>query len=418
MSHWFAKLFSVKIFNTNERLNMRNIKIGELKKHIILFDKAHVPLMIYGTFGIGKSDIVRSSAKDKAEKFSDRKFIDWMSADDSTKLDALKNPSKYFALIDIRLSQLEPSDIRGIPNIFNTQDIPCLQTIPWSWVMYITRPNACGTLFLDEINLAPPQIAASAYQVINDRVISDRHISDGINIVAAGNTALDTDIVYDMPNPLKDRFAEIQVTFDAESWLNDWAVIHCHPMIVSFCSFKQSWIHHTFSDSADKNVTPRGIERASKILNMFVGDKAGDITISPFMFDAIAGCLGNGWTVQFKAYLSVYRNLDFEKILKNPEIITNAEEYNIERRYAIIGGCTERILSISDDKKISTETKYKRIADLMKVLCYLPSNLFVLAWKQLHAQGKSKIILSVIAKNLECYELLQARHSEVLNKIV
>ena len=124
LSHWFAKLFSVKIFNTNERLNMRNIKIGELKKHIILFDKAHVPLMIYGTFGIGKSDIVRSSAKDKAKKFSDRKFIDWMSADDSTKLDALKNPSKYFALIDIRLSQLEPSDIRGIPNIFNTQDIP------------------------------------------------------------------------------------------------------------------------------------------------------------------------------------------------------------------------------------------------------------------------------------------------------
>jgi hypothetical protein len=397
---------------------MRNIKIGELKKHISLFDNAHIPLMIYGTFGIGKSDIVRSSAKDKAEKFPDRKFIDWMSAEDETKIDALKNPSKYFALIDIRLSQLEPSDIRGIPNIFNSQDIPCLQTIPWSWVMYITRPDACGTLFLDEINLAPPQIAASAYQVINDRVISDRHISDGINIVAAGNTALDTDIVYDMPNPLKDRFAEIQVKFDVQSWINDWAVAHCHPMIVSFCSFKESWIHHTFEDNADKNVTPRGIERASKILTRFIGDKDGEITISPFMFDAIAACLGNGWTVQFKAYLSVYRNLDFNKILNNPEIITNDEEYNVEKRYAIIGGCTERILSILEDRKIKSDTKNKKIADLMKILCYLPSNLFVLAWKQLHAHGKTKILLNVIAEDSECFELLHSRHAQVLNKII
>lgn len=397
---------------------MRNIKIGELKKHISLFDQAHVPLMIYGTFGIGKSDIVRSSAKEKAAKFPNRKYIDWMSSDDATKIDALKNPSKYFALIDIRLSQLEPSDIRGIPNIFNAQDIPCLQTIPWSWVMYITRPDACGTLFLDEINLAAPQIAASAYQVINDRVISDRHISDGINIVAAGNTALDTDIVYDMPNPLKDRFAEIQVSFDAEAWLNDWAVAHCHPMIVSFCSFKQSWIHHTFEDNGDKNVTPRGIERASKILNMFVGNNAGDITISPFMFDAIAGCLGNGWTVQFKAYLNVYQKLNFEEILKKPEIITDPEAYNVEQRYAIIGGCTERILAILNDQKIAEKIKNKKIADIVKVLCYLPSNLFVLAWKQLHAHEKTKNVLGVIAEDIECFELLQSRHAEVLNKIV
>ena len=69
---------------------MRNIKIGELKKHISLFDQAHVPLMIYGTFGIGKSDIVRSSAKEKAAKFPNRKYIDWMSSDDATKIDALK----------------------------------------------------------------------------------------------------------------------------------------------------------------------------------------------------------------------------------------------------------------------------------------------------------------------------------------
>jgi len=396
---------------------MRNIKIGELKKHIELFDKANVPLMIYGTFGIGKSDIVRSSAKDKAEKYPERTYIDWMASSDEVKLDALKNPSKYFALIDIRLSQMEPSDIRGIPNIFNTQELPCLQTIPWSWVMYITRPDACGTLFLAEINLAAPQIAASAYQIINDRVISDRHISPGVNIVAAGNTTRDTDIVYDMPNPLKDRFAELEVAFDSQAWLNEWAPQHCHPMIYSFCTFKESWIHHLSENDSDKHVTPRGIERASKIINMFAKDSKG-LEITPFLFDAIAGCVGNGWTVQFKAYLSVYQNLDFTKILANPESVADNSLYDTEKRYAIIGGCTERILSVLKDKKLSADEKNKKLVQLITVIVYLPSNLFVLAWKQIKAQNKVKEVLEIITKNKDCFKLLQDRHAAVLNKIV
>ena len=397
---------------------MRKIKIGELKKHIELFDKANVPLMIYGTFGIGKSDIVRSSAKEKAEKFPERTYIDWMASSDEIKLDALKNPSKYFALIDIRLSQMEPSDIRGIPNIFNTQEVPCLQTIPWSWVIYITRPDACGTLFLDEINLAAPQIAASAYQIINDRVISDRHISLGVNIVAAGNTARDTDIVYDMPNPLKDRFAELEVAFDSQAWLNEWAPQHCHPMIYSFCTFKESWIHHVSENDSDKHVTPRGIERASKIIKMFAGDSSKGLEITPFLFDAIAGCVGNGWTVQFKAYLSVYQNLDFTKILANPASVADNSLYDTEKRYAIIGGCTERILSVLKDKKLSADEKNKKLVQLITVIVYLPSNLFVLAWKQIKAQNKVKEVLEIITKNKDCFKLLQDRHAAVLNKIV
>lgn len=396
---------------------MRKIKTGELKKHIELFDKAHVPLMIYGTFGIGKSDIVKKSAEEKALKYPERTYIDWMASSDEVKLDALKNPSKYFALIDIRLSQMEPSDIRGIPNIFNTQELPCLQTIPWSWVMYITRPDACGTLFLDEINLAAPQIAASAYQIINDRVISDRHISTGVNIIAAGNTARDTDIVYDMPNPLKDRFAELEVAFDSQAWLNEWAAENCHPMIYSFCTFKESWIHHLSENDSDKHVTPRGIERASKIIKMFAKDSK-DLEISPFLFDAIAGCVGNGWTVQFKAYLSVYQKLDFSKILENPASVADSSLYDTEKRYAIIGGCTERILSTLDDKKISATGRDKKLAQLITVIVYLPSNLFVLAWKQIKAQGKIKEVMGILTKNKESFKLLQDRHSAVLNKIV
>ena len=373
--------------------------------------------MIYGTFGIGKSDIVKKSAEEKAAKHSDRTYIDWMASPDEVKLDALKNPSKYFAVIDIRLSQLEPSDIRGIPNIFNTQEVPCLQTIPWSWVMYITRPDACGTLFLDEINLAAPQIAASAYQIINDRVISDRHISDGVNIIAAGNTAKDTDIVYDMPNPLKDRFAELEVKFDSQAWLNEWAAENCHPMIYSFCTFRESWIHHVEENDSDKHVTPRGIERASKIINMFAKDSK-DLEITPFLFEAIAGCVGKAWTFQFEKYVEVYQKLNFSEILENPASVADNSLYSIDQRHAIIGGCTDRILSVLDDKKISADDKEKKLAQLITVIVYLPSNLFVVAWKQIKAQGKIEEVMAILKENKDCLNLLQDRHSKVLNKIV
>ena len=101
---------------------MKRIKIGELKKHIRFFDGANIPLMVYGTYGIGKSQIVRESAIEKSEERSSRIFLNWMSATNEEKKSAIENPEKYFAFIDIRLSQLEPSDIRGIPNIFNTDE--------------------------------------------------------------------------------------------------------------------------------------------------------------------------------------------------------------------------------------------------------------------------------------------------------
>ena len=394
---------------------MRKIKIGELKKHIELFDDAHVPLMIYGTFGIGKSDIVKRSAEEKSQKHADRTYLDWMATADDVKLDALKNPGKYFAFIDIRLSQMEPSDIRGIPNIFNSQEIPYLQTIPWSWVMYITRPEACGTLFLDEINLAAPQIAASAYQIINDRVISDRNISPGINIVAAGNTARDTDIVYDMPNPLKDRFAELEISFDSKAWLEEWAAKNCHPMIYSFCTFKESWIHHLSENDTDKHVTPRGIERASKIFNKFMdtSDK-----FSPFLFDAIAACVGDAWTVQFKAYINIRQKLDFDKILENPESVTNDANYNTDQRYAIIGACTERVFELLNNERQDQQSKAKKIANILKIILYLPSNLFVLAWKQFKAHNTHKDVYKILEDDKSCVNLLLTRHKNVINKII
>ena len=119
-----------------------------------LGERSHTPVMLWGPPGVGKSQIVAKVA-----------------ADDS------------LPLIDIRLSQLEPSDLRGIPFRVN-------ERVEWAIPSMLPdqdRHGPQGILFLDEITSAPPSVSAAAYQLILDRRLGDYEVPAGWAIVAAGN---------------------------------------------------------------------------------------------------------------------------------------------------------------------------------------------------------------------------------------
>jgi len=89
----------------------------------------HTPVMLWGPPGVGKSQMVAQVAE--------------------------KN---NIPVIDIRLSQMEPSDLRGIP--FKNGNAV-------EWAVPAMLPNAephgpKGILFLDEITSAPPSGSAAA----------------------------------------------------------------------------------------------------------------------------------------------------------------------------------------------------------------------------------------------------------------
>jgi AAA domain (dynein-related subfamily) len=135
----------------------------------------HTPVMVWGPPGVGKSQIIAQIA------------------------------SRHdVAVIDIRLSQMEPSDLRGIP--FRVGDFV-------EWAVPAILPNAerhgqAGILFLDEITSAPPSVSAAAYQLI----------LDGWAIFAAGNRQGDRGVTYTMPAPLANRFSH----FELDTHLDDW----------------------------------------------------------------------------------------------------------------------------------------------------------------------------------------------------
>jgi len=114
----------------------------------------HTPVMLWGPPGVGKSQMVaQAGARHGAP------------------------------VIDIRLSQMEPSDLRGIP--FRSGGHV-------EWAVPAMLPDADrhapeGILFLDEINAAPPSVSAAAYQLILDRRLGEYRVPEGWAIVAAGN---------------------------------------------------------------------------------------------------------------------------------------------------------------------------------------------------------------------------------------
>lgn len=208
--------------------------LAELLSETLTAPQWAVPLMIWGAPGIGKSDLVREAAAVQG-----------------------------FALIDLRLSQLEPTDLRGIP----LHDNGKVRWIPPDELPNEARDGPHGVLFLDEINAAPPPVAASAYQLILDRRIGTYRLPDGWSIVAAGNRLDDRGITYVMPAPLANRFMHVQLEADAENWLA-WAARNgIAPVLRDFVADQPQWLARFVSESEVKAFpSPRSWVFADRVI--------------------------------------------------------------------------------------------------------------------------------------------------------
>ncbi len=212
-----------------------------------------VPLMIWGAPGIGKSDLVRETAEDTG-----------------------------WPLIDLRLSQLEPTDLRGLPIHVDDR----VRWVPPEELPDAARDGERGILFLDEINAAPPAVSAAAYQLILDRRLGQYRLPDGWLIVAAGNRLDDRGITYAMPAPLANRFMHVELRTDVDIWLS-WARRNdIHPRITDFIDAEPHWLSHFDpQDDIAAFASPRSWVFAHRILSRRERDDADSLR-------QVAACVG------------------------------------------------------------------------------------------------------------------------------
>lgn len=181
------------------------LKISELKNVIRLCMEAKIPVFLHGAPGIGKSDAVKQIGQEQKR-----------------------------LVIDLRMSLLNPVDLRGVPVAKDGQ------TAWWapSFLPRADGPTSTAILFLDEMNAAPPAVQAAAYQLVLDRRVGEYVLPDGVDVIAAGNRGTDRAIVYEMSSALRNRFAHYEVAVDLDEW-KDWAFKNgVRNEIVSYLNYK------------------------------------------------------------------------------------------------------------------------------------------------------------------------------------
>ena len=263
----------------------------------------HTPVMLWGPPGVGKSDMIRETAQ-----------------------------RHQVPVIDIRLSQMEPSDLRGIP--FRHGD-----TVEWAAPAILPdarRHGERGILFLDEITSAPPSVSAAAYQLILDRRLGEYQVPEGWAIFAAGNRQGDRGVTYTMPAPLANRFSHFDVDAHLDDWVA-WAYRHgIDERVIAFLRFRPELLFDF--DPAHNPMafpSPRSWEFAHRSLQKF--GNQGDL-----LQGALQACVGPAAGIELTAFVnSLDKMPDLDDILAGREVPVPDE---IDLQYAVAAALVGRAI--------------------------------------------------------------------------
>ena len=258
----------------------------DLKEALIPLIEAQIPTFLWGNPGVGKSSLIMQIAQEKKMR-----------------------------CIDLRLSLLDPTDLRGIP-FFNKDDKKAV----WAKPEFLpdSQSQEYGILFLDEINSAPPTIQAAAYQLILDRKIGEYTLPKNYSIIAAGNYESDRGVTYRMPTPLANRFVHLNFDLDFNSW-KIWAFnANIDKRIIAYLSYKPENLFIFDPKSINKSfATPRSWKFVDDILKSNVSLKLVE--------NVISGAIGTESAKEFMNYCKVMDELpNIEDIIsgKNVELPT------------------------------------------------------------------------------------------------
>lgn len=280
----------------------RTVTSTQLRKNILRCVDLKRPLFIWGTMGIGKSEIV---------------------ADICKELNGL--------LFDVRMTTVgDASELRGMPYFDSL-------TSTMKWAPPIDLPSAGEAakykhvfLFLDELPCAPPSIQAAAYQLIWNRQIGTYKLPENVTIIAAGNRQNDRGVTYQMPKPLANRFMHQTLRVDYQSW-EDWAIKNrIHPSVIGFLNNNKHLLHtyDPVKDQSEAFATPRTWTYVSDILYQNSGDAVSDL-------DLISGCIGDGLAIQFDTHLSLVGKLpEIDQVLSGK--VQQIEDNNVSIQYSLM----------------------------------------------------------------------------------
>lgn len=254
------------------------MKPSSIRKALPRLMEKRRPVFLWGPPGAGKSDVVKQVAED-------------------SKLE----------LRDVRLSLLDPIDLKGFPTIDAVK-----KSMKWLPAEFLPTKGK-GVLFLDEMNAAPQSVQAAAYQLVLNRRIGEYELPVGWSVLAAGNRAGDRSVVHAMPAALANRFVHLDFEVNNEDW-DHWAMDNeIHLDVRAFMRFRPALLH-----SFDPATNPRAFPTPRSWA--FVNDIYKNNLPPNDEFELIKGTVGEGAAAEFSGFVRQIKDLPtVDQVLLDPD---------------------------------------------------------------------------------------------------
>ena len=323
---------------------------------------ADIPAMMWGQPGAGKSSVA-----------------------------AQTSAALSMALSDVRLAQLDPVDLRGIP--WRDED----GRTRWAPPTFLPGPDDPATvLFLDELSSCVPMVQASAYQLCLERRIGEYHLPETTRILAAGNRAEDKAVVNRMSTALASRFVHLDMKVDPDAWI-EWAINGARPStaalsvkpldgtedmaieVILFLKYKPEMIS-TF-DPRSKEMAyacPRTWEFVSRLVH------AGLTANTTVEMALLRGTIGEGPAIEFASFLEVFKEIPPpESVLADPTGVSIPHKPDVV--IALAGALARRAEDHNMDSIVAFAKRpdlRPEIAEFMVNLCdkFNPNCRYTKAW--------------------------------------
>lgn len=258
------------------------ITVRELPAIIQFAQRHNRSVLILGPMGVGKSQVMKQIADNM---FGER--------DDN--------------LVDVRLSDKDPADLSGLPIPVEVDGTTrTVFAIPEFWP---SDPDWSGIIFLDELTHADNYLQKVAMQIMLDHKCGTYAFPKGSVFVAAGNRSTDGAVLSALEAPLANRFIIVEVTSNAEVFIEDYAFLNgVHSSVIGYLKRVPSAIDN-YEAMAEINcpsfATPRSWVAASDILHDFDSGIISDAMARVLL----QGAIGHTAAVEIWTYHTKKRNL-------------------------------------------------------------------------------------------------------------
>lgn len=192
----------------------------------------------------------------------------------------MKECPAEWVVLSFRLSQIDPTDLKGVPNYYSLDGMDYTTYSPPFSFPILGQPNSAKgknvIVFLDELGQATQVIQNLGANIIDGNIGEHRIDPDRSFIIVASNRKSDKSASFDIPRNVVNRIAMYTVNTEFSEW-KEWAINNkVNPIVIGYLESRTSEFNEPVPEIQGPYATPRSWDKVSAIVDDFTENNALD----------------------------------------------------------------------------------------------------------------------------------------------